>query len=82
MRSARTDRYEHATSGLLTKRAELLGEAETIRDRLAAIKNDLDALDRTLRNTFSYDGNREAMMPRQKRHELFGSSKPSASGIS
>jgi hypothetical protein len=72
MRYARTDSYQHAISGLLTKRAELLGEAETIRDRLAAIKNDLDALDRTLRNTFAYDGDLETMMPRQKRHVVFG----------
>ncbi len=57
--------------GLLTKRADLLGEAETIRDRLAAIKNDVGAVDRTLA-VLGYDGDLEAQMPRQKRHVLFG----------
>ena len=71
MRSARTDTFEHTISGLLSKRADLLGEAESIRDRLAAIKNDIDALDRTL-SVLDYDGDLDAMMPRQKRHVVFG----------
>lgn len=71
MRPARTETFEHAISALLTKRADLLGEAEAIRDRLAAIKNDIDALDRTL-TTLGYDGDLNAMMPRQKRHVIFG----------
>lgn len=71
MRSARTDTFEHTISGLLSKRADLLGEAESIRDRLAAIKNDIDALDRTL-SVLGYDGDLDAMMPRQKRHVVFG----------
>ena len=57
---------------MLTKRAELLGEAETIRDRLAEIKNDIDALDRTLINVMGYEGDLDTQMPRQKRHVLFG----------
>ena len=44
--------------GLLTKRADLLGEAETIRDRLAAIKNDVGAIDRTL-TVLGYEGDLE-----------------------
>ena len=48
MTKARTETFDHTISGLLSKRADLLGEAEVIRDRLAAIKNDIDALDRTL----------------------------------
>ena len=64
--------YEHTISGMLTKRAELLGEAETIRDRLAEIKNDIDALDRTLINVMGYEGDLDTQMPRQKRHVLFG----------
>ncbi len=71
MKYARTETFEHTISGLLTKRAELLGEAEAIRDRLAAIKNDIDALDRTL-SVIGYDGDLNAQMPRQKRHVLFG----------
>jgi hypothetical protein len=71
MRYSRTDTFEHTISGLLTKRAELLGEAESIRDRLAAIKNDIEALDRTLK-VLDYDGDLDAQMPRQKRHVVFG----------
>ena len=68
---SRTETYQHTISGLLTKRADLLGEAETIRDRLAAIKNDIDALDRTLK-LLDYTGDLDAQMPRQKRHVIFG----------
>ena len=71
MRFARTETFEHTISGLLTKRADMLGEAEAIRDRLAQIRNDIDALDRTLR-TLGYDGDLDAQMPRQKRHVIFG----------
>lgn len=71
MRRARTDSFEHTISGLLTKRVDLFHEAERIRDRLAEIKNDIDALDRTL-NVLGYDGDLDAQMPRQKRHVLFG----------
>lgn len=71
MNKARTQTFDHAISGLLSKRADLLGEAEAIRDRLAAIKNDIDALDRTL-SVLGYDGDLDVMMPRQKRHVLFG----------
>ena len=71
MRQARTDTFEHTISGLLTKRADLLGEAVQIRERLAEIKNDLDAIDRTL-NVLGYDGDLDAQMPRQKRHVVFG----------
>lgn len=63
--------YQHTISGLLSKRVELFHEAERIRDRLAEIKNDIDALDRTL-GTLGYDGDLDAAMPRQKRHVLFG----------
>ena len=71
MRHSRTETFDHTISGLLTKRADLLGEAETIRDRLAAIKNDIDALDRTL-SVLNYDGDLDAQMPRAKRHVIFG----------
>ncbi|MGH6922234.1 MAG: hypothetical protein ACRED5_00560 [Propylenella sp.] len=46
-------------------------EAERIRDRLAEIKNDIAALDRTLA-TLGYKGDLNALMPRQKRDVLFG----------
>jgi hypothetical protein len=71
MRAARTDNFEHTISGLLTKRADLLGEAVSLRDRIAAIKNDVDAVDRVLRS-LGYEGDLDAQMPRQKRHVVFG----------
>lgn len=71
IKRARTETYEHTISGLLTKRADLFNEAERIRDRLAVIKNDVDALDRVL-GTLGYTGNLDAEMPRQKRQVLFG----------
>lgn len=70
-RPARTDTYEHTISGLLTRRREMLTEAERLRDRIAEIKNDLSALDRTLA-TLGFKGDLEGMMPRQKRHVVFG----------
>lgn len=71
MRPARTDTYEHTISGLLTKRADLFNEAERLRDRLAEIRNDLGAMDRTL-GVLGYAGDLDAAMPRQKREVLFG----------
>lgn len=71
IRRARTDSFEHTISGLLTKRADLFGEAERIRDRLAEIKNDVAALDRVL-GSLGYEGDLDAAMPRQKREVLFG----------
>ncbi len=63
--------YEHTISGLLHKRVEMFHEAERIRDRLAELKNDIGALDRTL-DTLGYTGDFDALMPREKRHVIFG----------
>ncbi|RYC31895.1 hypothetical protein D3273_10695 [Lichenibacterium minor] len=71
IRPSRTDTFEHTISGLLTKRADLFGEAERIRDRLAEIKNDVAAMDRVL-GTLGYKGDLDAAMPRQKREVIFG----------
>jgi hypothetical protein len=71
MRRARTETYEHTITGLLTKRADLFNEAERIRDRLAEIRNDIGAIDRTL-NVLGYTGDLDAAMPRQKREVIFG----------
>ncbi|HLP68656.1 MAG TPA: hypothetical protein VK181_14165 [Rhizobium sp.] len=68
---ARTETYEHTISGLLGKRADLFNEAERIRDRLAEIKNDIGAIDRTL-SVLGYTGDLDAAMPRQKREVIFG----------
>lgn len=70
-RLSRTDTFEHTISGLLKKRANLFGEAEGIRDRLAEIKNDIHAVDRVLRS-LGYAGDLDAAMPRQKRDVIFG----------
>lgn len=71
MRPARTDTFEHTITGLLGKRADLFNEAERIRDRLAEIKNDIGAIDRTL-GVLGYTGDLDAAMPRQKREVIFG----------
>ena len=68
---SRATDYSHTVSGLLQKRADLFNEAVQIRERLAEIKNDLDAIDRTL-NVLGYEGDLDAQMPRQKRHVVFG----------
>lgn len=70
-RLARTDTFEHTISGLLKKRADLFGEAERLRDRMAEIKNDIHALDRVLQS-LGYSGDLDAAMPRQKRDVIFG----------
>ncbi|MEQ8481842.1 MAG: hypothetical protein RIC18_14385 [Hoeflea sp.] len=69
-RSRATD-FSHTINGLLTKRADLFNEAKELRERIAEIKNDIDAIDRAL-GTFGYTGDLDASMPRQKRHVVFG----------
>ncbi|MHB0952587.1 MAG: hypothetical protein ACYC10_11715 [Allorhizobium sp.] len=71
IKPARTETFEHTISGLLAKRADLFNEAERIRDRLAEIKNDIGAIDRTL-GVIGYIGDLDAAMPRQKREVIFG----------
>lgn len=69
-RPARTNTFEHTISGLLKKRADLFGEAQQLRDRIAEIKNDLGAVDRVLQS-LGYTGDLDAAMPRQ-REVIFG----------
>lgn len=71
IKPARTETFEHTISGLLAKRADLFNEAERLRDRTAAIRNDIGAIDRVL-STLGYTGDLDAQMPRQKRNVLFG----------
>lgn len=68
---SRATDYSHSVNGLLQKRADLYNEAERIRDRLAEIKNDIGAIDRTL-SVLGYTGDLDAAMPRQKREVIFG----------
>lgn len=44
IRRAGTDTFEHTIIGLLTKRADLFNKADTIRNRLAASRHDIDAV--------------------------------------
>ena len=53
-------------NGLLKTRAELFNEAEQIIERLATIKNNVAALDRTLR-TVGYEGELDMIMPKYQR---------------
>lgn len=71
IRPSRTETFQHTIGGLLGKRVELFQEAERLRDRIAEIKNVLGALDRTL-TTLGYEGPLDEVMPRQRRHVVFG----------
>lgn len=68
---SRATDFSHTINGLLQKRADLFNEAERLRDRLAEIRNDIGAIDRSL-TVFGYTGDRDAAMPRQKREVIFG----------
>lgn len=65
------DGYKNTISGLVRRRAEMFGEAERLRDRIAEIRNDVQAIDRTL-GALGYKGDLDAHMPRQKREVIFG----------
>ncbi len=71
MKPARTETYEHTITGLLSKRADLFNEAVRLRERIAEINNDIDAMDRVL-GTLGYTGDLDREMPRHKRHVVFG----------
>jgi len=58
-------------NGVLEARAKLFLEAEGIMERLAEIKNDIQAFDRAL-VALGYKGDLDAAMPRQRRHVIFG----------
>ena len=71
LKRSRTKTHEFTINGVLTKRIDLIHEAERIRDRLAEIKNDVIAIDQTLR-VLGYEGELDSIMPRQKYHTVFG----------
>ena len=56
---------------MLKRRGELFKEAEAITERLAEIKNDIKAFDKTLR-ALGYEGDLDKIMPRQRRNVIFG----------
>ena len=57
-------------SGLLKKREELQRENAELRERIAIISNDVEAIDRVL-DTFGYHGELVGKTPRQARIVLF-----------
>jgi hypothetical protein len=62
--------YANTISGLLKRRSELMGEAMKLREQLAVVGNNIEALDRTL-ETLGYKGDLKAVMPRGNRVVFF-----------
>lgn len=62
--------YQNTISGLLRKRKQLMHEAGAIKERLAVIGNDVQALDRTL-ETLGFKGTHETTVTRGNRVVLF-----------
>ena len=71
IRPARTETYEHTVSGLLSKRAEIVREADVASYRVAELANDLAAVDRVL-SLLGYQGDADAVTPRHQRKRAFG----------
>lgn len=65
-----SDGYEHTVSGLLKKRQELQDENAMLRERMAAISNDIEAVDRVL-DALGCQGQLEGRTARQERIILF-----------
>jgi hypothetical protein len=65
----KTETYQHAIGGLLQKRAEMMEEIATTRERLAVLSNDIESLDRVL-ETLGYQGDIK-LTPRVPRVVLF-----------
>ena len=62
--------YSETHNGLLKRRGELFNEAERITERLAEIKNDIKAMDKTLR-VIGYEGELDMIMPKYQRSFRF-----------
>ena len=62
--------YCNTISGLLRKRSELMGAAQCLREQLAHVGNDIEALDRTL-ISLGYDGDLKGVIPRGNRIVYF-----------
>lgn len=65
----KTETYQHAIGGLLQKRLEMMEEITIIREQLAVLSNDIEALDRTLER-LGYQGEVK-LTPRVPRIVLF-----------
>jgi len=64
-----TETYQHTINGLLQKRSEMMEELAVIRERMAVLSNDVEALDRVLER-LGYDGDIK-LTPRVPRVVLF-----------
>jgi hypothetical protein len=62
--------YQNTISGLLQKRSEMMGEAQHLREALAKVGNDIEALDRTL-IALGHKGDLKAVAPRGNRVVYF-----------
>ena len=62
--------YQNTISGLLRKRSEMMGEAQRLREALAVVGNDIEALDRVL-ETLGYQGDLKNVTPRGNRVVFF-----------
>lgn len=62
--------YANTISGLLRKRSELMGDAQRLREQLAHVGNDIEALDRTL-ISLGYAGDLKGVQPRGNRIVFF-----------
>jgi len=62
--------YTIAISGLLQRRAELVGEYEAARERLAELANDVDCVDRALR-ILGHEGPTDVIPPEARSVALF-----------
>lgn len=62
--------YTNTISGLLRKREDMLAEQTELRERMAEVSGDIEALDRVL-DAMGYEGQLEAKTPRTARVVLF-----------
>lgn len=69
MKAARTETFAHTISGLMLKRQEMMEEVSELRERLAVLSNDVEALDRVL-ETLGHSGE-VPTTPRAARIVLF-----------
>lgn len=65
----RTETFAHTISGLLGKRGEMMEETALLRERLAALSNDVESMDRVL-EVMGYQGDIK-LTPRVPRIVLF-----------
>jgi len=62
--------YQNTISGLLTKRADLLGEAQALREKLATARNCIESIDQVL-ESLGYRESLDGMRPHGTRLLIF-----------